>query len=285
MLYEVASDIELAQELLGCSRRELACRIGLSNMTLNRCMKEPRQASERTLSLFYEYAFSQGLRFNKIKAQLYKEDFADSDAIVLFHGSKSGIEGPLSLGASRSNNDFGRGFYCGESFEQSAMFVARFPQSSVYMVAFFPGGLSELRFSVDQDWMLAVALFRGKLSMFADHPRITQLRQRVEAADYLVAPIADNRMFEIIDSFIEGEITDEQCRHCLSATNLGLQYVFTTPEALERVAILEQCFLCRSEKDSYLSSRSEELRTGLDKVKAAKRQYRGRGRYIEEVLS
>jgi len=31
-------------------------------------------------------------------------------------------------------------------------------------------------------------------------------------------------MFEIIDSFIEGEITDVQCQHCLSATNLGKQY-------------------------------------------------------------
>ena len=27
--------------------------------------------------------------------------------------------------------------------------------------------------------------------------------------DYIIAPIADNRMFKIIDSFIEGEITDE----------------------------------------------------------------------------
>ena len=32
--------------------------------------------------------------------------------------------------------------------------------------------------------------------------------------------------FEIIDRFIDGEITDVQCQHCLSATNLGKQYVF-----------------------------------------------------------
>ena len=31
--------------------------------------------------------------------------------------------------------------------------------------------------------------------------------------------------FEIIDRFIDGEITDVQCQHCLSATNLGKQYV------------------------------------------------------------
>lgn len=40
-------------------------------------------------------------------------------------------------------------------------------------------------------------------------------------------------MFRIIDSFIEGEITDEQCIHCLAATNLGLQYVFKTKKCLE----------------------------------------------------
>ena len=32
--------------------------------------------------------------------------------------------------------------------------------------------------------------------------------------------------FEIIESFIDGEITDVQCQHCLSATNMGKQYVF-----------------------------------------------------------
>ena len=56
--------------------------------------------------------------------------------------------------------------------------------------------------------MLTIAYFRGRLSGYEDHPIIKKLINKLEDIDYLVAPIADNRMFRIIDSFIEGEITD-----------------------------------------------------------------------------
>lgn len=98
------------------------------------------------------------------------------------------------------------------------------------------------------------------------------------------ASLADNRMFEIIDSFIDGEITDEQCRHCLSATNLGNQYIFLDQKALERVHILEHCYLCQEEKEYYLYSRKDSVDMNRDKVKVARRQYRGQGKYIEEIL-
>ena len=285
MDFKIADDIELAQELLECSRRELARKFGMQIMTFNRWAQGGSEPSERSLSGFYDQAFKRGIRFNNIKAQLYQEDYSNSGDVVLFHGSKSGIAGKLSLDHSREGNDFGRGFYCGENFEQSAMFVSKFEHSSIYMIAFCPEGLDGVRFGVDQDWMLAVALFRGRLSRYADHPRIQALRGRVEASNYVVAPIADNRMFEIIDSFIEGEITDVQCQHCLSSTSFGFQYVFTTQKALDRTRILEHCFLCQSEKESYFSAHEETTRTGLDKAKTARRQYRGQGCYIDEVLS
>ena len=38
------------------------------------------------------------------------------------------------------------------------------------------------------------------------------------------------------------------------------------------------------EKKYYLSSRQEESRIGNDQVKAARREYRGQGEYIEEIL-
>lgn len=74
--------------------------------------------------------------------------------------------------------------------------------------------------------MLTIVYFRGRLNGYGDHPIIKNLIHKLEGVDYLVAPIADNRMFRIIDSFIEDEIIDEQCIHCLAATNLGFQYIF-----------------------------------------------------------
>ena len=91
-------------------------------------------------------------------------------------------------------------------------------------------------------------------------------------------------MFEIIDSFIDGEITDVQCQHCLSATNLGNQYVFITQKAINQITLLEKCFLSEPEKDLYLTSRQENFKMNMDKVKLARKQYRNQGEYIEDIL-
>lgn len=285
MNYSFGTDIQLVKELLSCSSSELAAAIGVSRITLQRWISHTNVPSRTTLNAFYDYAFSRGIRINAIKAQLHQEQIEAHKHICLFHGAKTRIDGALSLGKSSINNDFGHGFYCGQSLEQSAMFVAAYPDSSLYIVSFAPQKCKKAVFKVDQSWMLVVAWHRGKLSAYAEHPKIKQLVKRVENADYVVAPIADNRMFEIIDSFIDGEITDIQCQHCLSATNLGKQYVFVSPKALKNVSLVERCFLSEQEKRFYLESKQEESRTGTDKAKVARRQFRGQGLYIEELLA
>jgi hypothetical protein len=164
------------------------------------------------------------------------------------------------------------------------MFVATHKKSSLYMLKFKPSGLKRKEFSVDREWMLTIAYFRGRLEAYSDTEIVKQIAKSTEGIDYIVAPIADNRMFEIIDSFIDGEITDIQCQHCLSATNLGMQYVFISNKALSQINLLERCYLTELEKEAYLNSRQESFRMNLDKVKLARRQYRNQGEYIEEIL-
>ena len=95
---------------------------------------------------------------------------------------------------------------------------------------------------------------------------------------------AECRSEDMDNGFIEGEITDVQCRHCLSATNLGNQYVFLTQRAADRIEILRKCYLASIEKETYISVRSEDAKVSNDKVKIARKQYRGQGQYIEEIL-
>ena len=92
-------------------------------------------------------------------------------------------------------------------------------------------------------------------------------------------------MFQLIEEFIDGEITDVQCQHALSATNLGMQVVFLSELALERVRPpLGRCILAEAEKKDYLTGKLEENRIGIDKAKIAKREYRGQGQYIDQIL-
>ena len=282
MDYRVDEDINLIQDLLSCSREDLARQCSVSVATINRWARGDIHPSRELLESLYGFAFKRGLRLNRIKEQLFVEDART--AKILFHGAKSFLDGPLSLSKSRGTNDFGQGFYCGETFEQAAMFVAGYDKSSVYAFEFHGDGLESVRFGVERDWMLTVALYRGKLGAYRGAEQVEGLRSRLESADYVVAPIADNRMFEIIDSFVDGEITDVQCQHCLSATDLGMQYVCRTQRALDALTCLERCYLCDAEKSAYLAERAQSSRVGIDKVKVARRQYRGEGRYIEELF-
>lgn len=277
-------DIEIVRELLGMTVEEIAEEIGVSRMSMNRWKEDESKITDANLAAFYRMVFQKKIRLNKIKEQLYREDYSDDSHIILFHGAKTQIEGALTIEKSKKNNDFGQGFYCGESLEQSAMFVANFPNSSLYIVNFHKEGLKARWFGVNREWMLMIAFFRGRLEEFRNSRVILELIESMKGIDYIIAPIADNRMFEIIDSFIDGEITDLQCQHCLSATNLGNQYVFVTQKALSQVQILEHCYLAQEEKDYYLQTKKESMEVSQDKVKIARKEYRGQGQYIEEIL-
>ena len=283
-MFEVADDIQLAQELLSVDLRRLAARCDIGVATLARWLKSPEAASQKSLERFYGAMYREGIRFNAIKSQLYRED-APEGTKVLFHGSKSGIDGPVTINRSREKNDFGQGFYCGETLEQSSMFVSNFPLSSVYVGALKVDGLKRLRYGVERNWMLSVALCRKRLEVYSGHPELSALKAEIEGADYVVAPIADNRMYEVINAFCEGEITDEQCLHSLSATDLGLQYVIKSQKALDHLDIFEQCYLCQDEKEACARRSVELAAVGLDKAKAARRKYRGQGSYVEELFS
>lgn len=281
--FALCTDIEIVMELLNITAQELADGIGVTATTISRWRKSEEQVSSSNLNAFYNFAFGKGIRLNKIKEQLFKEE-CNSNSTILFHGAKTYLDGQISIERSKNTNDFGKGFYCGESLEQSAMFVASYPESSLYILEFDKTDLSYTQLNVDRDWMLLIAYFRNKLADYANHPIIQNLLAKIECADYIIAPIADNRMFEIIDSFIEGEITDVQCQHCLSATNLGNQYVFVTDKALSQLQIMRHCYLASEEKSYYLTYKHEESRIGNDKVKVARKQYRGQGYYIEDIL-
>lgn len=282
--FQISDDMEIVRDLLRLTTKQLADEIGVSRPTLNNWSKGITKISPQYLSAFYNMAFKKGVRLNKIKEQLYIEENLCHSHKILFHGAKQEITGPLNISNSRKNNDFGRGFYCGDNLEQSAMFVSNFPDSSLYILDLETNGLRRKTFKVDTSWMITIAYFRGKLDEFSSSPKVIELIEQIKGIDYIIAPIADNRMFEIIDSFIDGDITDIQCQHCLSATNLGNQYVFITEKSLSQLNILEHCYLADEEKQYYLKSKIESGNVNRDKVKVARKQYRGQGKYIEEIL-
>lgn len=283
MDFQVRTDLMTIRELLNITQKELGKELGIEPITILRTEKGETSFSPVNRERFYDFVFNRGISLNKIKEMLYREEMS-SDSILLFHGAKKELDGGIKANMGRSNNDFGSGFYCGETNGQAIMFIANYKDSSMYVINFMPKGLVSKKFCVDQEWMLTIAFFRGHLEKYKNHPLIQKIAHSLTDIDYVIAPIADNRMFQIINSFIEGEITDEQCKHCLAATNLGYQYVFLSEKAISQLSILERCYLSKSEKNKQLRIKSDDTKTGEDKVKFARIEYRGKGQYIDEIL-
>ncbi len=283
MDYEFAKDLRAIREILDLSQAELAGKLGVEQITISRSESGLTKPSAKLIESAYSYAFNKGLRIGRVKEMLWNESLEDGHKL-LFHGAKDAIEGAISAVYGRRNNDFGQGFYAGESYEQALSFVSGYDNSKVYYLAFDPEGLTCRKYSVNQEWMMTIAYYRGAFGQYKNHPVIEQLIKQSRDCDYIIAPIADNRMFQIIDSFAAGEITDEQCRHCLAATNLGNQYVFINQKAVEQLRPLEMCYISEPEKNYYRNQRASEAKLGQDKVKLARLQYRGKGCYIDEIL-
>lgn len=283
MNYEFSKDLKAIREILGLTQKEFASKLGVQQITIARSELNITKGSAKLLEQVYAYAFKQNVKINRLKEMLWLENIPTGHKL-LYHGAKSEIKGSINTLCGRVNNDFGAGFYTGENYDQAVSFVSGFDKSCLYLIDFDDKGLKSKKYEVNQQWMLTIAYYRGTLNKYSEHPAIKKLIEESRTCDYIIAPIADNRMFQIINSFIDGEITDEQCKHCLAATNLGKQYVFINNKSAKNLKILERCYISSNERDYYKNIRSSDARLGDDKVKLARIEFRGKGKYIDEIL-
>lgn len=85
----------------------------------------------------------------------------DEDRLILYHGSKSGIEEKIAP-ISREKCDFGAGFYMGTEPTQPLTLICDFEKSRFYIVSVSITDLRLLEIPADLDWSMIVAYNRGK---------------------------------------------------------------------------------------------------------------------------
>lgn len=275
--YKIKEDIGFILEAEKINISELSKKTKISRTTLEE-IKEKGKSTDSVYDKFYSYLYNAGYRINSVKEELIKEKYHN----ILFHGSKDGLS-EISATGSRNNCDFGSGFYLGETYNQALSFVCESDKSSVYSFKYSLDDLVIKRFDCTLDWMLAICFFRGTLGSYSGSDVITKIITETRAADVVIAPIADNKMFYIMAQFTEGEINADVALHSLSASNLGSQYIFYTDKAIKRLHPVERYYLSSPEREDCkrrLIDRGYEIDT---KLKLAKREFKN-GLYIEELL-
>ena len=284
MYFDFLKDINYSKIVLGLNDSKMSEYLNISRITLNRWTNQKCTPEYDTLEKIYNKFYDSSIYLNRVKEEMYNSSLKDNH-IILFHGAKSEIIGNPSIKYSEENKDFGKGFYLGETFEQSASFVVSYDKSSIYVFDFDMNNLKIKEYNVSKEWMLLIAYFRGKLEEYKDSKYIKTLIDELKDVDVVIAPIANNTMYTILDDFISGIITDLQCLNALSANRLGKQYVFLNDNAINNnLKMLERCFYCQNERKDYQSYRLKENEIGKNKVKIALREYAGKGKYIEDLF-
>ena len=284
MYFDFIKDLKYSKIVLGLNDTKLSEYLNISRSTVIRWLNNTITPEYDTLDKVYNKLYESNIYLNRVKEEMYNSSI-DKNHMILFHGAKTEIIGEPSISFSEDKKDFGRGFYLGETFEQSASFVVGYNKSSVYIFDFNKENVKIKEYNVSKEWMLLIAYFRGRLDEYAGSKYIKELIKELNDVDVVIAPIADNTMYTTLDDFIAGKITDLQCLNALSANRLGKQYVFLNDNVIKNnLKMLERCFYCKNERVDYQSYRLKENEIGKNKVKIALREYAGKGKYIEELL-
>lgn len=284
MRYNVPRDLKVIREILGLTQAGLAAELGVEQATVSRNESGRTVPSRDFLEKMYGLAFRRNIRLNRMKEMLRKESLPAGHRL-LFCGAKALPDGPVSVREGKPDADFGPGFYAAPGFEQAVFSVSVPDRPSVYLLDFDPAGLNCLAFTVSLEWMMTAAYFRGALFRYKDHPAVIACAQRARSADCIIAPAADHRMFQMIESFFSGEITDAQCLHAIADAKPSEQAVLISEKAARRVKVTDRCYVSGEERAYYRSARSAETEPGQDPAALARLRFRGKGRYIQDIMA
>ena len=281
--FDIKKDIKTIRKIFNLTQSQFASEIGLSRSNIARYEGEEIFPHNMALEKIYSYPYKKDFHLNKAKEMLFLDN-AGND-ILLFHGAKYEIKGEIDCHHLNGHKDFGEGFYLGESLDSSASWICEYQSGSIYSFYFKKHKkLNSLVFKVDRNWMYAILYFRGMLVDYLLNKEVLDLIEQIRKADYIIAPIADNQMYDTLTAFSLKEITDEQCLHALSANNLGKQYVLKSQKALNCLVYIDRLYLCEKEKEDYQSDKNRISTQGRNKATLSIEEYRRRGKYIDEIF-
>jgi hypothetical protein len=221
-----------------------------------------------------------------LKTYAYEEIYKDSSnngKIRLYHGSKDGITGSISCRFSSDICDFGKGFYTGEKIEQAINRVSNQKNGIIYTFETDLSNLKIYRFNNDTEWALYVGVNRGKIDI-KQYRKLRILCDKINSSDVIIGHIADDKIAESFNDFMQGNTTDRCLIESLKLISYGDQYVFKTDAACRRLKLVEKRVLTVEEKKKSVDW-NRELKSKMDSNLAdMKIRYRYSGLHIDELL-
>ena len=272
---------------LNMSQTEFAELLGVTFSTVNRWENGRAKPNKLAQTKIYDICRERNVPLyqmvlDKIERVTAEIEVAEGH-ILLYHGSKNGIDGAIAL-HSREHCDFGKGFYMGTDPSQCLTLICDFPESKFYVMSVDMRDLQSIEIPVGIDWAMLVAYNRDKMQKIQGTNLYQKYSGMTKECDLVIGCIADDRMFFVMDSFFQGTITDAALINSLSALNLGKQYVMVTQKGCEHTKIAAEVELSDLERMSIQEVAVDNRNRGVSFANEICRNYRREGKYFDELL-
>lgn len=264
------------------NQEQFAEAIGTTVLSINRWENGKTEPNKMAQKHLYQFCKERQIDVATmiVESKVYAHN---DDKLILYHGSKNGIDGDIAP-ISREQCDFGKGFYMGTNTLHPLTLVCSESKPKFYALELDLNGLKVLNVEMGLDWALLIAYYRKEMEEAKGTDIYERYAHFADGYDAVVGYIANDRMYTELASFFNKTLTDTALIKCLSALDLGMQYVAITDKACRQIKILEEHQLYPLELAALMDMGSKRRKEGIALAEEIEIQYRREGKYFDEIL-
>lgn len=264
------------------NQEQFASALGTTPLSINRW--ENGKTLPNRMAQTQLYNFCKEHAINVAQLIIDTKAYGDTDnKLVLYHGSKKGIVGDIAP-ISREECDFGSGFYMGTNTLQPLTLICNEDKPKFYTVELDMTGLKVLTVEISMDWAMLIAYYRKEMESAKGTAIYEKYAHMADGYDIIIGYIADDRMYAELSRFFNKTLTDVALIHCLSALDLGKQYVAISEKACKQIKILKEETLSGLELSLLKDMSAERRKAGIALAEEIEVKYRREGKFFDEIL-
>ena len=274
--------IKKIRQSVGLNQEQFAKALGTTVLSINRWENNKTKPNKMAQMQLFEFCKKNNIDLFDYIANEFKCKSNDSD-LILYHGSKRGIKGNIAP-ISRNTCDFGKGFYLGTNPIQPLTLVCDEDKPAFYAMKLNLKDLKVLKVEMNLDWAMLIAYYRGYMEEVKGSEIYKKYEKLTQGYDVIIGCIADDRMYRVMNSFFDKELTDVALINSLSALNLGCQYVCKTEKACKQIEIVSKRELTDLELEIIRDKNIKRRQEGIKLTNEVLLKYRREGKFFDEIL-
>ena len=274
--------IKAIRSAANMNQEQFASALGTTPLSINRWENGKTLPNRMAQTQLYNFCKERELDVVEIIVNA-KEYTDENNKLVLYHGSKKGIDGDIAP-ISRGECDFGKGFYMGTTTLQPLTLVCNEDKPKFYAVELDTTDLKVLTVDIGMDWAMLIAYYRKEMESAKGTPVYEKYAHMADGYDLIIGYIANDRMYTELSRFFNRTLTDVALINCLSALDLGKQYVAISEKACKQIKVLKEYPLSLLELALLKDMSAERRKEGIALAEEIEVKYRREGKFFDEIL-